>query len=234
MLAHFIMRLPPKKAKNQCQKCLLRKAFGLFLKRVSCTCIFVFGCRCARLSFLFSLPSFILIVSSEIRLDNVRNELIRVMSVLAQCTSHLQSLPYEARLRELCNAVLAQGEDGDIEAALAHFKAEEPGGYSYEKLLAVAEDCAEAVVDERGSALLLLIPVMAWSRYRNYHGVLDEDVLEKIADSVRSNFASDKASVVMGSHMLSADHLPEAFRDVRGLLERMRRLNHGEVYNIGA
>lgn len=75
---------------------------------------------------------------------------------------------------------------------------------------------------------------MAWSRYRNYHGVLDEDVLEKIADSVRSNFASDKASVVMGSHMLSADHLPEAFRDVRGLLERMRRLNHGEVYNIGA
>lgn len=173
-------------------------------------------------------------MSSEIRLDNVRNELIRVMSVLAQCTSHLQSLPYEARLRELCNAVLAQGEDGDIEAALAHFKAEEPGGYSYEKLLAVAEDCAEAVVDERGSALLLLIPVMAWSRYRNYHGVLDEDVLEKIADSVRSNFASDKASVVMGSHMLSADHLPEAFRDVRGLLERMRRLNHGEVYNIGA
>ena len=147
-------------------------------------------------------------MSSEIRLDNVRNELIRVMSVLAQCTSHLQSLPYEARLRELCNTVLAQGEDGDIEAALAHFKAEEPGGYSYEKLLAVAEDCAEAVVDERGSALLLLIPVMAWSRYRNYHGVLDEDVLEKIADSVRSNFASDKASVVMGSHMLSADHLP--------------------------
>lgn len=180
MLAHFIMRLAPKKAKNQCQKCLLRKAFGLFLKRVSCTCIFVFGCRCARLSFLFSLPSFILIVSSEIRLDNVRNELIRVMSVLAQCTSHLQSLPYEARLRELCNAVLAQGEDGDIEAALAHFKAQEPGGYSYEKLLAVAEDCAEAVVDERGSALLLLIPVMAWSRYRNYHGVLDEDVLEKL------------------------------------------------------
>lgn len=58
---------------------------------------------------------------------------------------------------------------------------------------------------------------MAWSRYRNYHGVLDEDVLEKIADSVRSSFASDKASVVMGSHMLSADHLPEAFRDVRGL-----------------
>lgn len=119
-------------------------------------------------------------MSSEIRLDNVRNELIRVMSVLAQCTSHLQSLPYEARLRELCNTVLAQGEDGDIEAALAHFKAEEPGGYSYEKLLAVAEDCAEAVVDERGSALLLLIPVMAWSRYRNYHGVLDEDVLEKL------------------------------------------------------
>lgn len=65
-------------------------------------------------------------MSSEIRLDNVRNELIRVMSVLAQCTSHLQSLPYEARLRELCNAVLAQGEDGDIEAALAHFKAESP------------------------------------------------------------------------------------------------------------
>lgn len=38
----------------------------------------------------------------------------------------------------------------------------------------------------------------------------------------------------MGSHMLSADHLPEAFRDVRGLLEQMRRLNHGDVYDIGS
>ena len=163
-------------------------------------------------------------MSSEIRLDNVRNELIRVMSVLVQCTSHMQAQPHEARLRELCDAVLTEGEDGDIEAALAHFKAEEPGGYGYEKLLTIAEDCAEAVVDERGSALLLLIPIMAWSRYRNYHGVLDEDVLEKIADCVRKSFSSPRANVVMGSHMLSADHLPEAFRDVRGLLERMRRL----------
>ena len=226
------MRLAPKKAKNQCQKCLLRKAFGLFLKRVSCTCIFVFGCRCARLSFLFSLPSFILIVSSEIRLDNVRNELIRVMSVLAQCTSHLQSLPMKLACGS-CAIPCSPRRRRRHRAALAHFKAEEPGGYSYEKLLAVAEDCAEAVVDERGSALLLLVRYVCWSRYRNYHGVLDEDVLEKIADSVRSNFASDKASVVMGSHMLSADHLPEAFRDVRGLLERMRRLNHGEFTTSG-
>lgn len=173
-------------------------------------------------------------MSSEIRLDNVRNELIRVMSVLVQCTSHMQAQPHEARLRELCDAVLTEGEDGDIEAALAHFKAEEPGGYGYEKLLTIAEDCAEAVVDERGSALLLLIPIMAWSRYRNYHGVLDEDVLEKIADCVRKSFSSPKANVVMGSHMLSADHLPEAFRDVRGLLERMRRLNHGDVYDISS
>ena len=173
-------------------------------------------------------------MSSEIRLDNVRNELIRVMSVLVQCTSHMQAQPHEARLRELCDAVLSEGEDGDIEAALAHFKAEEPGGYGYEKLLTIAEDCAEAVVDERGSALLLLIPIMAWSRYRNYHGVLDEDVLEKISDCVRKSFSSPKANVVMGSHMLSADHLPEAFRDVRGLLEQMRRLNHGDVYDIGS
>ena len=77
-------------------------------------------------------------MSSEIRLDNVRNELIRVMSVLVQCTSHMQAQPHEARLRELCDAVLSEGEDGDIEAALAHFKAEEPGGYGYEKLLTIA------------------------------------------------------------------------------------------------
>ena len=134
----------------------------------------------------------------EIRLDNVRNEIIREMSVLAQCTSQLQAQPHEARLRELCNAVLDQGEDGDIEAALAHFKQDEPGGYGYEKLLAVADDCSD------------------------------------IADCVRRCFASPKARVVMGSHMISADHLPEAFREVRGLVDGMRRLEHGEVYGIGS
>lgn len=170
----------------------------------------------------------------EIRLDNVRNEIIREMSVLAQCTSQLQAQPHEARIRELCNAVLDQGEDGDIEAALAHFKQEEPGGYGYEKLLAIAEDCSEAIVDERGSALMLLIPIMAWSRYRNYYGILDQDVLEDIADCVRRCFASPKARVIMGSHMISADHLPEAFREVRGLVDGMRRLDHGEVYGIGS
>lgn len=173
------------------------------------------------------------IVSFPIRLDNVRNELIRTMSLLAQCTSQLQAQPLELRLKNLCNAVLAQGEDGDIEAALAVFKAEEPAGYGYDKLLAVAEDCTEAVIDERGSSLLMLIPIMAWSRYRNYYGVLDEDVLEQIADSVRDNFSTPRARVVMGSHMISADHLPEALRDVRGLLEKMRRLEHGEVLDIG-
>lgn len=173
-------------------------------------------------------------MNSEIRLDNVRNEIIRVMSVLVQCTSQLQAQPYESRLKDLCNTVLAQGEDGDIEAALAHFKAEEPGGYGYEKLLSVAEDCAEAIVDEHGSALLMLVPIMTWSRYRNYHGILDKEILEKIADSVRDNFASSKARVIMGSHMISADHLPEAFRDVRGLVKRMRQLNHGEVFDISS
>lgn len=172
------------------------------------------------------------IVSSEIRPDNVRNEIIRVLSVLVQCTSQLQAQPYEQRLKALCNCVLAQGEDGDIEAALAHFKAEEPGGYGYDKLLAIAEDCSESVVDERGSALLLLVPIMAWSRYRNYHGVLDSDVLEKIADAVRDTFSSSRARVIMGSHMLSADHLPEDFREVRGLVEDMRRCYHGEVFDI--
>lgn len=199
---------------------------------------FVFAQACARLGCppahmrLIFFSCFI--VNSEIRLDNVRNEIIRVMSVLVQCTSQLQAQPYESRLKDLCNAVLAQGEDGDIEAALAHFKAEEPGGYGYEKLLAVAEDCAEAVVDERGSALLMLVPIMTWSRYRNYHGILDEDVLEQIADSIRTNFTSPKARVVMGSHMISADHLPEALREVRGLVERMRGLGHGDVLDISS
>lgn len=171
-------------------------------------------------------------MTTEIRFDSVHHEIIRVTGQLVQCTTALQAAPYEQRLRQLCNSVLAKGEDGDIEAALSYFKNAEPADYCYERLLVIAEDCAETVVDEKGAAVLMLIPIMTWSRYRNYYGVVDEDVLEGIADSVRENFTSPKARVIMGSHILSADHLPDAFRTPRRMLERMRDLSHGSAFDV--
>ena len=168
-------------------------------------------------------------MKNEINLSEARVELIRLTSVLEQCSSHMQAEPYENRLREICNSLLARGDDSDIRSATAYFQKLDPDGYAYDKLSTIAEDCAESVEDEEGAALLLLIPILAWSRYRNYYGVLDETTLADIADCVRENFATPRAHDDAGAHMISYDHLISSNLAVRDLVQLMRRQEHGSA-----
>lgn len=153
-------------------------------------------------------------------MDLSRYEYERIAALLLESSSRLEDDALEARLFEMCSASLNAGDDTELEAALSLLKDTRPP--AYEQLLAAAEDCAQSVTDAEGCALLMLIPVMAWSRYKNYTGVVETEVLEELAASVQKHLCGSKSQVVIGNVMFSAENIPESLTNVRSLLNRLR------------
>lgn len=130
--------------------------------------------------------------------------------------SNVEDRLVDEKIEALCNAALARNEDSDIEAVLNLLKEEE--GTQYDDLLALAEGCAEFYEDKSGVHLLVLIPILAWSRYKIRFGKMPQDLGNQIANLYKLYFASSDARISVGNALLAAEHIPERLIDVRRLL----------------
>lgn len=146
-------------------------------------------------------------------------ELLNLAYRASDSTSNVEDRLVAEKIEALCSALLSRGIDSDIEAALSLLKAEE--GTQYDDLLALAEGCAEYYADKDGAHLLVLIPVLAWSRYKIAFGKMPQEVSCEIAKLYKSHFASPKAHVSIGNSLIAAEHIPERLTEVRSLLSRL-------------
>lgn len=142
--------------------------------------------------------------------------LVEHAEAIQETDCDLEDLLHYNVLKELCNRELDRLEDSQIEAALAELKNEE--GPAYEALLAVAEECAQTKSDTNIVHKLLLIPIMAWSRYEIVFGAVNNEPLRKIAELYRDTFSKEIRSVHIANLLFSPNDLPEKLCDVRKLL----------------
>ncbi len=152
-------------------------------------------------------------------LSEESKKLLNLAYCASDSTSNLEDRLVQTQIEALCNATLARGEDSDIEAALALLKEEE--GTQYDDLLSLAEGCAEFYEDKEGAHLLILLPVLAWSRYKIPFGKMPESLAKKIAVLYKTYFASPKALIAIGNSLIAAEHIPERLTDVRKLLTKL-------------
>ena len=161
------------------------------------------------------------------------DDLVQIALQAADSSSIYEDALCDEALEQAYNSIFATGEDSEIESALHSLKADEDSS-AYDALLAMAEDCAQSYSDERGCHQLVLIPLLAWSRYQIPSGKIDQNSLKGIADALRDRFATPEASVTMGDSLISADNLPEQLIAVRDLLLSLTsgRVHHGRVVSI--
>ncbi len=148
-------------------------------------------------------------------------ELLNLAYQAADSSSNVEDRLVAEKIEALCNEALSRGMDSDIEAALALLKTEE--GTQYDDLLALAEGCAEFFVDKEGAHLLVLIPVLAWSRYKIPFGKMPEALTKEIAKLYKASFLNSHARVCVGNCLIAAEHIPERLTDVRALLTKLTR-----------
>ena len=169
--------------------------------------------------------------SSDITdMDEAASELIRYARLATEATSRFEDGVVDTGFESAVRAPLDKGEDAVIETALNRLKEEESP--AYEELLSMAEDCAQTRVDAKGVHLLVLIPIMCWSRYLIPHGKISNEALKATAELFQKGWATEKATVQIGDCLLSADHLPEGLADVRHLLDRLTKKTKTGIVDI--
>ncbi len=155
------------------------------------------------------------------------DEFLRLALLAIDSTSRFEDRHIDDTLEALCRKHLDRGEDSDIEAALSRLKASDSP--AYDELLSMAEDCAQTRLDKKGAHLLVLIPILGWSRYHIPFGPADAASLTDIAALYQKHWAPNADEVTIGNCLISADSLPEGLTEVRKLLAALtegRKKNH--------
>lgn len=142
---------------------------------------------------------------------------------LSESGSRLEDRLWERRLVELLNDRLSRGFGEAIEAALEDLGAEFPR--AYDDLADLAESCAESATIEidgqAHDAMLLAIPLLAWSRYRLPATALSAAMLANVTTQVLGHLAPRGARCAVADYLFSIDQLPESLGEVHDTAEQM-------------
>lgn len=142
---------------------------------------------------------------------------------LSESGSRIEDVLWQRRLVELLNDRLARGFDHDIEAALDELARSD--ARAYDDLADLAESCAEsAAIEIDGKpfdALLLAVPLLAWSRYKLPATALTSTLADNIGVQIGGHLAARGARIAVADYLYSIDQLPESFGEVYDLAQRL-------------
>lgn len=142
---------------------------------------------------------------------------------LSESTSRIEDQLWQRRLIELINDRLTRGFDSDIDAALEELAKTNPR--SYDDLADLAESCAESAavtIDGKAQdALLLAIPLLAWSRYKLPASKLPAAVVDSISSQVSGNLLAQGSRLALADYLYSIDQLPESFGEVYDTAQKL-------------
>jgi len=142
---------------------------------------------------------------------------------LSESGSRVEDRLWERRLVELVNDRLSRGFGEAIEAALEDLSTEHPR--AYDDLADLAESCAESTsieIDGKAhDALLLAIPLLAWSRYKLPATALSATMVSNITVQLIAHLAPRGTRCAVADFLFSIDQLPESLGEVRDMAEQL-------------
>lgn len=143
--------------------------------------------------------------------------IIKLSKRLSESGTHIEDRLWQRRLIELLNERLARGLGDVIESALENLgQARNP---AYEDLADLAESCAESITVEIDGkphdALLVAIPLLAWSRYQLPTTSLAPALVDNIATQMAGHLAAHGTRITVADMLYSIDQLPESLDEVR-------------------
>ena len=142
---------------------------------------------------------------------------------MARASSRLEERTWEQHLDVLLHKLLKHNHQDAVNAALDHlFRLEAP---AYDALI----DCVEAVsascrLEQEGKhydALLIAIPILAWTRYAIASGPVQNDILEATAHHLRSHLLAENTRLAMSPVLYAIDQLPQTHAATFALTQRM-------------
>lgn len=161
--------------------------------------------------------------TSRARTSATAEQIAKLARRLSESGSRIEDRLWERRLIEVINDRLARGFADEIDTALEELSRTQ--ARAYDDLADLAESCAESAVVEidgkRHDALLLVIPLLAWSRYKLPATQLSNAIVDAITAHLAGHLAARDTRIAVADHLLSIDQLPESFGEVYDVAQRL-------------
>jgi hypothetical protein len=157
------------------------------------------------------------------RLTRDAERLIALANGLNASGSLTEDRYWEAEMSALVARLLENGNDAPIDGALDHLYQTNHGGY--DTLIELVESESEALTvmqaDHAWQALLIAVPIVAWSKYAIASGTIPRAESQVLKVQLQAHVLAEGARIAVVPYLYSIDQLPRHFSEVRKLAARL-------------
>src|SRR5690606_14745085 len=151
--------------------------------------------------------------SPSSRLNRDASRLVALSLALDESGSRVEDRYWEAELAQLIVKQLRGSNDATLEAALDHLSRLNAGGY--EVLIEQAETHSESMTidkdGQRHDVLLIVAPVVAWTRYNIPWGPIGDGVQDTLLAQLHGHILAEGAQAALLPYLVSLDQMPRTF-----------------------
>jgi hypothetical protein len=142
---------------------------------------------------------------------------------MAQAGSRLEERAWERSLDALIQKLLKHAHQDAIDAALDHLFKTELAAYDalMESVEAVSASCTIEQDGNRYDALLVAIPILAWTRFTIASGPIAPEMLTTLSAHLYGHVLAANTRLAIAPTLYAIDQLPRAHVDTFALTQRM-------------
>lgn len=169
---------------------------------------------------------------SSARLSRDAARLVALALALHSSGSRVEDRYWEAELATVLIKLMRAKNDTAIDAALDHLSGTHLGGY--EVLIEQAETLSESCILEqdgkRYDVLLLVAPLVAWTRYSIPAGEIAVEAAQALREQLQAFVLATDTQVALLPHLASLDQMPRTFCETWDWLQKLGQSALGSTY----
>ncbi len=149
--------------------------------------------------------------------------LIQLAQAALSAGSRMEERLWERQLDASLHKQMVTGHQQNIDSALDHLFQIDPA--AYEALMDSAESASEScTVEHEGQtfeALLVAVPILAWTRYSIYSGPIAADMINTLSAHLYAHLLAPETRLAMAPTLFAIDQLPRSHAETSSLLHKM-------------
>ena len=161
------------------------------------------------------------------KLNRETAKLVRFALALHASGSQIESQTWEQQLSVLIAALFIKKQNETLEQALDYLWVENPS--ACDVLAQLIEGHAESLTDDGATnAVLIAIPLLAWSLYAISAGRLNKQRLRDLREVMQADLLASGTRLALADVLYSPDQLPRGFIETRALLQQLAQSALGQ------
>jgi hypothetical protein len=161
------------------------------------------------------------VTSKKLSGDSLR--LVSLAQSLVQAGSRLEERDWERRIDMLAERLLKNDRQAALDAALDHLFKSAPEAYDIlvESIETVSISCVIEHDEHRFDAMLVAVPILAWTRFSIASGPISADTVLTLSAHLYGHVLASDTRIAMLPYLFAIDQLPRTHSDVFALTRHM-------------